>query len=51
VAPEVGRVDRHHHFVAETGRDLVIAARAAVGLHGLVRLYVANIEVIEVVAA
>ena len=32
--------------MAESGRDLVIAARAAVGLHRLVRLHVLDLDVV-----
>jgi hypothetical protein len=40
----LGRVARHDHFVAEAGRNLVIATRAAIVLDRLVRLHVADVE-------
>lgn len=46
VAAQVGLERGHDDLVAEAGRDLVIAARAAVGLHGLVRLHVAYRDVV-----
>jgi hypothetical protein len=42
----------HHHLVAEAGRDLVVAPRAAVRLDRLVRLNVTDVErVVERVVA
>ena len=40
-------VARDHDLVALPGRDLVVAARAAVRLHRLVRLDVADLELVE----
>lgn len=40
VAAQVGLECGDDHLVAEPGRDLVVATRAAVGLHRLVRLHV-----------
>ena len=40
----LGRVGRHHHFVADPGGDLMVAPRAAVGLDRLVRLHVADLD-------
>ena len=40
----LGRVGGHHDLVAEAGRDLVVAPRAAVGLHRLVGLDVTNLD-------
>src|SRR5690242_20152825 len=52
VAAKVGRVDRHHDFVALAGPDLVVATRAAVRLHRLVRLHVTDLDrVVEAPAA
>jgi hypothetical protein len=39
-----GRVGGHHDLVAEAGRDLVVAPRAAIGLHRLVGLDVTDLE-------
>jgi hypothetical protein len=44
VAAVLGRIERDHDFVALTGTDLVVAARAAVRLLGLVRLHVPDID-------
>src|SRR5262249_52893243 len=46
VPPLLWRAARHHHLVTEAGRDLVIAARAAIRLHGLVRLHVLDLDVV-----
>ena len=40
-------VERDDDLVALTGRDLVVAARAAVRLHRLVRMDVADLELVE----
>ena len=39
-----GCVDRYHDLVALAGTDVVVTARAAVGLHCFVRLHVANVD-------
>jgi hypothetical protein len=44
VAPVLGRVRRHHDLVTEPGRDLVVAAGAAVRLDRLVRVHVAHLD-------
>jgi hypothetical protein len=44
VAPVVGGVTRHHHLVTEPGRDLVVAPRAPVHLHRLVRVHVTDLD-------
>ena len=49
VAPRAGISTRHDDLVALTGADVVVAARASIGLHGLVRLDVANVDGIGVV--
>ena len=46
VAPLLGHALRHHDLVAETAGDLVVAARAAVDLHRLVRLHVRDLELV-----
>jgi hypothetical protein len=38
VAAEVGGVEGHHHHVADAHADLLVAARAEIGLAGLVGL-------------
>ncbi len=45
MASVLGREDRYHDFVAFTSTDLVIAARAAVLLDGLVRLHMLDGDV------
>jgi hypothetical protein len=44
VAAELGGVDGDHDLVAGAGRDLMIAARAAVVLHCLIGLDVAHLD-------
>ena len=46
VAPLLGHALRHHDLVAETAGDLVVAARAPVDLHRLVRLHVRDLELV-----
>lgn len=45
VAPLVGSVPGHDHFVAEARGDLVIAAGTPIGFDGLVGLHVRDIEI------
>jgi hypothetical protein len=49
VATILGRAARHHDDVAFTRSDLVVAARAAVLLDGLVRLYPLHLDAVGVV--
>lgn len=44
MAAQVGSGDGDHHLVTFSGADLVVATRAAVGLHRLVRLHVADLH-------
>lgn len=44
MTPFLGRVARHHDLVTEPGRDLVVAAGAAVRLHRLVGVHVADLD-------
>jgi hypothetical protein len=44
MAPVLRCVERDHDFVSLTRPDLVVAARTAVRLVGLVRLHVANVD-------
>ena len=44
VAAQVRRVCRHRHIVPGAAEDLVVAARAHVGLRGLVRLYSSHLD-------
>ena len=44
MASRLGISTRHDDLVALTGADVVVAARAPIGLHGLVRLDVADVD-------
>lgn len=44
MAAQVGREGGHHDLVAEPGRYLVVASRAAVRLHRFVRLDMADVH-------
>jgi len=44
----LGGVDGHDDFVTQARWDLVVAARAAVGLDGLVRLHVPDLDGVAV---
>jgi hypothetical protein len=46
MAPEVGRVAWHHGHVADADGDLLVAARAEVGLARLVGLDGADLDVV-----
>ena len=48
VPAKVGRVERHDNFVPEPRLDLVVAAGAPVGLDGLVRLHVPDLDGVAV---
>ena len=45
VSPQIGCADWHHDLVPDTDLDGVIATRAAVGLHGLIRVHVRHLHV------
>ena len=45
---KVGRVERHDDLVPEPRLDLVVAAGAPVGLDGLVRLHVPDLDGVAV---
>ena len=47
MAAQIGRVERHDDLVPGSGPDLVVAARAAVRLHRLVRLDVPDLDLVE----
>lgn len=46
MTPLVRRITRHHHFVTEARRYLVIASGAAVRLDRLIRLHVLDLELV-----
>jgi hypothetical protein len=48
VAPVLRHVERHHHEVRETDRDLLAAPRAEVGLARLKGMDESNLEVVVV---
>jgi hypothetical protein len=48
VPAKVGRVERHDDLVSEPRLDLVVAAGAPVGLDGLVRLHVPDLDGVAV---